>query len=136
MEIFAVKRTPLFFGEDGIPLAEARITLPHAEGEDKASRAVNHFYERIGDALERIAREVLLPIARELHKESTDPRKRLTHRPFRLLCECALSAVGEGMLVKRTVTVRHRGRVIFERCDHEIVCNDGLILPWKEKSPK
>ncbi len=136
MEISAVKLPPLFLGERGVLMAEAQITLPRTVGEDKASCAVNHFYDRIGDALERIAREVLLPISRELYEKSDDPRKRLTHRPFRLLCECALSAVGEGMLVKRTVTVRHRGRVIFERCDHEIVCNDGLILPWKEKSPK
>lgn len=129
MEISKVKKAPLFLGEGGILFAEAQIALPHAVGEDKASCAVNHFYERIGDALERIAREVLLPISRELYEKSDDPRKRLTHRPFRLICDCSIGAEGDEYIIKRSLTVRHRGRVIFDRKDHERITAEGLILP-------
>ena len=129
MEIFAVNRAPLFLGEGGILLAETQITLPHAKGEDKASCAVNHFYKGIGDALERIAREVLLPISRELYEKSDDPRKRLTHRPFRLICDCTITTEGDCVIVKRTRTVRHRGRAVYERKDRERITEEGLVLP-------
>ena len=129
MEISAVKRPPLFLGEGGVLMAEAQITLPRAVGEDKASCAVNHFYDRIGDALERIARGVLLPISRELYEKSDDPRKRLTHRPFRLICDCTITTEGDCVIVKRTLTVRHRGRAVYERKDRERITEEGLVLP-------
>ena len=132
MEIRVTRKEPFFLTEDGIPLAEAQIALPEAVGEDKACRAVNFFYKRIGYALERIARSILLPLSRELYTKSDDPRKRFTHRPFRLLCECRLTADGGGVLVKRMLSVKHRGRIVYERCDRERITEDGLILPFKE----
>ena len=136
MELCVVKKEPLYLSEDGIVLSEAVIALPEAADEDKACRAVNYFYKRIGDALERITRSILLPLSRELYAKSDDPRKRFTHRPFRLLCECHLTADEGGVLVKRMLSVRHRGRIVYERCDRERITEDGLILPWKGKSPK
>ena len=136
MEIHVIRREPMILTGDGIPLAEAQIALPKAPEDTKACRAVNHFYGRIGDALEGIAKEILVPLSRKLYEESEDPRRRFTHRPFRLLCECKIAAVEGGVLVKRILLIKHRGRTVFERCDREIVCEDGLILPWKEKSPK
>ena len=136
MEISVLTRPPLLLAEDGIMLAEAQIALPEAEGGDRASRAVNRFYKRIGTALESIAKNVLLPHSRTLYAHSDDPRKRFTHRPFRLTCECRITEKADGIEAVRTVTVRHRGRVIFERRDCEIIARDGLILPQKQKSPK
>ena len=136
MELIIKRKEPLILSEEGIPFVEAQIALPKAEGEDKACRAANHFYGRIGNAIEQIAQDILLPLSRELYEKSEDARRRFTHRPFRLFCDCRMHEVTDGMLIIRCLTVRHRGRLIFEREDRELVCEDGLILPWKEKSPK
>ena len=119
MEISVLTRPPLLLAEDGIMLAEAQIALPEAEGGDRASRAVNRFYERIGKALEGIVQNVLAPQSRALYERSDDPRKRFTHRPFRLSCDCRITEGADGITVVRTVTVRHRGRLVFERKDRE-----------------
>ena len=132
MEIRVTKREPLLLAEEGVMLAEAQIALPEASGEDRASRTVNRFYKRIGDALESIAKNVLLPHSRTLYAHSDDPRKRFTHRPFRLICECRIVEETDGITVVRTVTVRHRGRVIFERRDCEKISESGLVLPIKQ----
>ena len=132
MEIRVMKREPLLLAEDGVMLAESQIALPTAIGEDRASRAVNRFYGRIGSALDKIAKNVLIPQARLLYKKSDDPRKRFTHRPFRLICECRITEEADGIAVARTVTVRHRGRVIFERTDCEKISTSGLVLPIKQ----
>ena len=133
MEIFAVKRTPLFFAEDGIPLAEAQIALPHAEGNDRSCRTVNRFYDRIARALEEIARNTLPRLSRELYEHSDDPRKRFTHRPFRLSCECRIENTGDEIIVQRYLAVKHRGRTVYERKDSERITKEGLILPCKNK---
>lgn len=132
MKLHVICKEPLYLAEDGIPFAEAQIALPEAEGDEKAGRAVNSFYKRIGDALVGIVESILAPLSRELYEKSEDPRKRFTHRPFRLLCECRLTADEGGVLVKRILSVRHRGRVVYERCDRERITEDGLILPFKE----
>ena len=132
MEISVLTRPPLLLAEDGIMLAEAQIVLPEAMGGDRASRAVNRFYKRIGDALERITQNVLAPQSRALYERSDDPRKRFTHRPFRLSCDCRISEGADGITVVRTVTVRHRGRVIFERRDCEKISASGLVLPIRQ----
>ena len=132
MEIRVTKREPLVLAEDGVMLAEAQIVLPVAAGVDRASRAVNRFYERIGKALDGIVKNVLLPQSRALYERSDDPRKRFTHRPFRLICECRITEEIDGIAVARTVTVRHRGRVIFERRDCEKISASGLVLPIKQ----
>ena len=131
MEISVLTRPPLLLAEDGIMLAEAQIALPEAEGGDRASRAVNRFYERIGKALEGIVRNVLAPQSRALYERSDDPRKRFTHRPFRLSCDCRITEGADGITVVRTVTVRHRGRLVFERKDRERITEKGWILPIK-----
>ena len=136
MEISVVRREPIHIAEDGIVLAEAQIALPEAMEGTHAHRAVNRFYKRIGDALEGITRNVLAPQSRALYERSDDPRKRFTHRPFRLSCDCRITEGADGITLVRSVTVRHRGRVIFERKDHERITEGGLVLPWKEKSPK
>ena len=132
MEIRVTKREPLLLAEDGIMLAEAQIVLPVAAGVDRASRAVNRFYERIGKALDGIVKNVLLPQSRALYERSDDPRKRFTHRPFRLICDCRIVEETDGITVVRTVTVRHRGRAIFERRDCEKISESGLVLPIKQ----
>ena len=131
MEISVLTRPPLLLAEDGIMLAEAQIALPEAIGEDRASRAVNRFYERIGKALEGIVQNVLAPQSRALYERSDDPRKRFTHRPFRLSCDCRITEGADGITVVRTVTVRHRGRLVFERKDRERITEKGWILPIK-----
>ena len=131
MEISVLTRPPLLLAEDGIMLAEAQIALPVAAGVDRASRAVNRFYERIGKALEGIVRNVLAPQSRALYERSDDPRKRFTHRPFRLSCVCRITEGADGITVVRTVTVRHRGRLVFERKDRERITEKGWILPIK-----
>ena len=136
MEIRVTKREPLLLAEDGVMLAEAQIVLPVAAGGDRASRAVNRFYERIGKALDGIVKNVLLPQSRALYERSDDLRKRFTHRPFRLSCDCRITEGADGITVVRTVTVRHRGRLVFERKDREKITPAGLILPQKEKSPR
>ena len=131
MEISVLTRPPLLLAEDGIMLAEAQIALPEAMGGDRASRAVNRFYERIGKALEGIVQNVLAPQSRALYERSDDPRKRFTHRPFRLSCDCRITEGADGITVVRTVTVRHRGRLVFERKDRERITEKGWILPIK-----
>lgn len=131
MEISVLTRPPLLLAEDGIMLAEAQIALPEAMRGDRASRAVNRFYERIGKALEGIVRNVLAPQSRALYERSDDPRKRFTHRPFRLFCDCRITEGADGITVVRTVTVRHRGRLVFERKDRERITEKGWILPIK-----
>ena len=131
MEISVLTRPSLLLAEDGIMLAEAQIALPEAIGEDRASRAVNRFYERIGKALEGIVRNVLAPQSRALYERSDDPRKRFTHRPFRLSCDCRITEGADGITVVRTVTVRNRGRLVFERKDRERITEKGWILPIK-----
>ena len=131
MEISVLTRPPLLLAEDGIMLAEAQIALPEAMGGDRASRAVNRFYERIGKALEGIVQNVLAPQSRALYERSDDLRKRFTHRPFRLSCDCRITEGADGITVVRTVTVRHRGRLVFERKDRERITEKGWILPIK-----
>ena len=131
MEVRVTKREPVLLAEDGIMLAEAQIALPEAEGGDRASRTVNRFYERIGKALEGIVQNVLAPQSRALYERSDDPRKRFTHRPFRLSCDCRITEGADGITVVRTVTVRHRGRLVFERKDRERITEKGWILPIK-----
>ena len=131
MEFLIVRREPIQIAEDGIMLAEAQIALPEAMGGDRASRAVNRFYERIGTALEGIVRNVLAPQSRALYERSDDPRKRFTHRPFRLSCDCRITEGADGITVVRTVTVHHRGRLVFERKDRERITEKGWILPIK-----
>ena len=133
MEIYINKQEPILLAEDGIPLAEAQIALPHAEGNDRASRTVNRFYDRVGHALEAIARKTLPQLSRELYERSDDPRKKFTHRPFRLFCECHVESTGDEIIVRRYLAVKHRGRVIYERKDAERITKEGLILPYKSK---
>ena len=133
MEIYINKKDPILLAEDGIPLAEAQIALPHADGNDRASRAVNRFYDRIGRALEAIAHKTLPQLSRELYTRSDDPRKKFTHRPFRLSCECHLENAGDQIIVRRYLAVNHRGHTVHERKDSERITKEGLILPCKNQ---
>ena len=133
MEIYINEKEPILLAEDGIPLAEAQIALPHADGNDRASRAVNRFYDRVGRALEAIARKTLSQLSLELYTRSDDPRKKFTHRPFRLSCGCHVESTGDEIIVRRYLAVKHRGRVIYERKDSERITKEGLILPCKNQ---
>ena len=131
MEIYINKKEPILLAEDGIPLAEAQITRPHADGNDRASRAVNRFYDRVGRALEAIARKTLPQLSRELYTRSDNPRKKFTHRPFRLSCECHLENAKGEIIVRRYLAVKHRGRTVYERKDAERITESGVVLPYK-----
>ena len=136
MEIKPEKRRVITLAEEGIPHCEITLSLPTAEGEERAAARIRDFYRRIGEHTEALARSVLLPRARAAYERSDDPRRRFTHRPFRLSHIARLSAEGEEAVVTRTLELSHRGRLLFREERGERISKDGRILPIKKPKEK
>ena len=136
MEIMMEKRRIVTLAEEGIPHCEITLSLPTAEGEGRAAARVRDFYRRIGEHTEALARSVLLPRARAAYERNDDPRRRFTHRPYRLSHTARLSAEGEETVVTRTLELSHRGRLLFREERGERLREDGRILPIKKQKGK
>lgn len=136
MEIKPEKRRVTTLAEEGIPHCEITLSLPTAEGEGRAAARIRVFYRRIGKHTEALARSVLLPRARREYEKCDDPRRRFTHRPYRLSNTARLSVEGEEAVVTRTLELSHRGRTLFreERCER--ITSEGRILPIKKQREK
>ena len=110
MQITVKARRLEAFAEGGITHAEVAIRLPHAEGEERGAAAVNAFYERVATGALEIGRTLLFPRAQARYEASSDPRRRFTHRPYRLELTAVCTACEGGFKVTREVILSHRGR--------------------------
>lgn len=135
MEIETVKHGTEVLAEGGIPFCEIAIALPSPIPEGKEAERVGRFYAAIAEGTRALAREVLLPHARESYERSNDPRRRFTHRPYRLMHTAILGSEGNGFAVTRTLALMHRGRTLFREEMHERITAEGYVLP-ERKSPR
>ena len=136
MEIVIEKRKVTMLAEEGIPHCEITLSLPTAEGEERAAARVRDFYRRIGEHTEALARSVLLPRARREYEKCDDPRRRFTHRPYRLSHIARLDTREGETVVIRRLELSHRGRTLFSEERGERISEDGRILPIKKQKEK
>ena len=132
MEITQQPRRSQEFAENGIVHAVVSLQLPCANGEGREDATVNEFYERLEKAALDIGGTLLFPRAKARYESSTDPRKRFTHRPYRLEITSTHTAEGEGITVTRTLTLSHRGRELYREVAADLLLPDGRILPVKQ----
>ncbi len=133
MEITAKARKVETFAEGGVVHAEVTIRLPHAEGEERGAAAVNAFYDRMAAGALEIGRTLLFPRAKARYEASSDPRRRFTHRPYRLELTAVCSPLAEGIKVKREVILSHRGRRLYYEAIWERITPEGRVLASREK---
>ncbi len=127
-----VTKEKKYFSEDGVVLCEVEISLPAAiagEGEERAAARVTRFYERVGAAVLQLAEERVVPIARKALTATPPARRRAVWRPYRLTVRAAAEEEGGGFAVTRTLTLRHRGRVLFTEEICEVITATGRLLP-------
>ena len=136
MEIRTEKRRITTLAEEGVPHCEITLSLPTVEGKGRAAARIRDFYCRIAAQTEALARNVLLPCARAAYERSDDPRRRFTHRPFRLSHTAQTSAKGEETLVTRTLELSYRGRTLYREERGERITEDGRMLPIEKKREK
>ncbi len=128
MELTIKKRPRVLLSEGGIPFCEVSISLPEALTEGKAAERIARFYGALEGKCLLLAKEVILPYAKRAYEESTDPRRRFTHRPYRLELSCRPDDGG----IRRCLTVTHRGRTLFQDTRYERIDEDGRVLPYKK----
>ncbi|MBQ2719607.1 MAG: hypothetical protein IJF73_06015 [Clostridia bacterium] len=136
MEIKVGARRTEVFREEGIPHAEVVLSLPVAKGEGAAAAAVNSFYGRLGEGAMEIGRVLLFPRAKARYEASGDPRRRFTHRPYRLELTAVCARQGEATEVRRTATLFHRARRLYTETVTERITPEGWILPQKPPQRK
>ncbi len=129
MEIVIKKRPHTVLSEGGIPFCEVSVHLPEAVGEGKAAERLSRFYSPMEKECLSFAKECVLPLAKDAYEKSADPRRRFTHRPYRIELACSL----DGINIKRRLTVTHRGRILFERAYSEKIDNGGGVVPNQKK---
>lgn len=138
MEIANGKRRTEAFTEEGVTLAEVSVALPHCPGDDPIATRINRFYEGLAKGAIDIGKELLLPRSRARYKASDDPRRRFTHRPYRLELTAVCACRDDATEVKRTVTLFHRARRLYTETVTERITPEGWILPQRpprEKKP-
>lgn len=136
MELGIEKRRVITLAEEGVPHCEITLSLPTAEGEERAAARIRDFYRRIGEHTEALARAVLLPRARREYEGSDDPRRRFTHRPYRLFHTARLKGQGEDTIVTRRLELSYRGRTLFSEERWERITAEGRILPAGKRKEK
>ena len=129
MEIEILRQKTEVLAEEGIPFCEIVIALPSSISEGQAAERVSRFYGAIAEGTRALGREVLLPQARARYQKSDDPRRRFTHRPYRLMHTATLNGEGDGFAVTRTLTLTHRGRTLLREEVREHITQEGQILP-------
>ncbi len=129
MELLIKKRPRVVLSEGGIPFCEVSLSLPEALTEGRAAERVARFYKKTEEGVLSLAREVILPYAKRAYEENTDPRRRFTHRPYRLELSCR----PEGDGIRRCLSVTHRGRILLEEIVFERVDEGGRVLPCKKR---
>ncbi|MBR7094699.1 MAG: hypothetical protein IKC73_00605 [Clostridia bacterium] len=134
MEITVGPRMREVFSDGGIAHAEVSLSLPRAEGEGRGAAAINAFYARIGEGALEIGRSLLLPRARARYEASDDPRRRFTHRPYRLELTAVCTSCEEGTEVRRTLALYHRGRRLYSEAVTELITTEGRI--FEKKAPR
>ena len=136
MEIKLIRKKTAMPKEGGIPFCEVSITLPHAVDGGREGARVERFYEGLANAAMRMAEALLLPYAKRKFEEDSDPRRHLTHRPYRLILQATVKKEGGATAVTRTLSITHRGRTLYREEVCERILPEGRILPGKKKSPK
>ena len=136
MEIKIKKRATVTLAEGGISFCEIAVFLPVAEGEDTATMRLNRFYHALADGVLLLAREVILPHAKAAYEASADPRRRFTHRPYRIELTAHLWEGGERTEVRRTLTVSHRTRCLVSEEVHECILPTGGVLGRRYKQKR
>ena len=122
------------FSDGGIAHAEVSLSLTRAEGEGRGAAAINAFYARIGEGALGIGRSLLLPRARARYEASDDPRRRFTHRPYRLELTAVCTPCEEGTEVRRTLALYHRGQRLYSEAVTELITAEGRI--FEKKAPR
>ena len=133
MEIEIKRQKTETVAEGGIPFCEVTIALPCPIGEGEACERVRRFYDALSRETLALAREVVLPYARGGYERSQDPRRRFTHRPYRLALTATLRTKEGVTEVRRTLTLSHRGKEIAALEAAERITEDGEILPKKRE---
>ena len=131
-----IQKSVRSFAENGIPLAEAMIALPHSQEDSTAAQRVNRFYTRLGDGIVRIAEKLLAPRSLARYTASEDPRRRFTHRPYRIEMIATLTEDGNTTKITRTLTLSHRGRPLYRETVAERILPDGRFLSVSSKGRK
>ncbi len=134
MEITVGPRTREVFSDGGIAHAEVSLFLPSAVGEGREVTAVNRFYSRIGEGALEIGKSLLYPRAKARYEASGDPRRRFTHRPYRLELTAVCTPSEEGTEVRRTLALYHRGRRLYSEAVTEVITAEGRI--FEKKAPR
>ncbi len=130
---FTLYREKELFAEGGIAFCEVQIALPMLPEGERAAKEVNRFYHPLREEALRLAREVLLPHSKACYEASENPRRRFTHRPYRLFLTAAVGDEGESLRVERTLSLLFRGLTLLEEVAHERILPNGRVLPIKKK---
>ncbi len=134
MEIEIVRQKTEVLAAEGIPFCEIALALPSPVLEGRGAERIARFYGAIAEGTRALGREVLLPQAREHYEKSVDPRRRFTHRPYRLMHTAVIEGEGDGLTVTRTLTLVHRGRTLLWEEVREHITAEGRILPKRQKA--
>ena len=130
---FTVYKEKELHAEGGIVFCEVQIALPMLPGEERAAKEVNRFYKPLREEALRLAREVLLPHSKACYEGSENPRRRFTHRPYRLFLAVTVKDEGESLRVERTLSLLFRGRTLLAEVAHERILPSGRVIPIKKR---
>lgn len=131
-----IKREKEYLREGELVLCEVDVALPSTTEEGRGGARLSRFYTRTREAILRLASEGVLPHARAALEAIEPSRRRAVVRPYRLTVSTALTPSDRGISVLRTLTLTHRGRVLYTEQVSEAILEGGRIIPTKPKEIK
>lgn len=134
MEIEIKKEKTEHLGRGGVPFLELSLALPYATGEGKDAARVNRFFARVQQGVRTLA-ESLVPVAEEQYEQNEDPRRRFTHRPYRMAVTSTVTTEPWGIRAERRLVLTHRGRTLYERVWCEGI-RGGRVFPLRKRERK